>query len=59
VTLSNGTTTITDPTGAYVFAQLAPGTYTVSAAPAGHTPGSTTATVSTGLSATGVNLALS
>ncbi len=59
VSLSNGATTVTDAAGRYSFGPLTPGTYTVSAAPAPYNPGSTSATVSTGLSATGVNLALS
>ncbi len=58
VTLSNGAGTTTDSSGAYVFSGLAAGSYTVTASAAGHSPGTTTATVSTGLSATGANLAL-
>jgi hypothetical protein len=58
VTLSNGATTTTDASGAYAFSGLATGTYTVSSAPPGHNSGSANANVSTGVSATGVNLAL-
>jgi len=58
VSLSNGATTTTDAGGNYVFRGLAAGTYTVSAAPAGHNAGSVTATINIGLSAAGANLAL-
>jgi len=58
VLLSTGTTTTTDGSGRYVFGGLAAGTYTVSSAPPPYNLGSATATVSTGLSATGTNLAL-
>jgi len=58
VSLSNGATTTTDASGKYMFGALAAGTYTVSAAPAGHNSGSVTATIGVGLSATGANLAL-
>ena len=58
VSLNNGASTTTDGSGKYVFAGLAAGTYTVSAAPTGYNPGSATATVSTGMSALGTNLAL-
>ena len=58
VTLSNGATAVSDATGKYVFPGLAPGTYSVTATASGKS-GAATATVSLGLSATGVNLALS
>jgi hypothetical protein len=57
VTLSNGATATTDASGGYVFNGLVAGTYTVSAAPAGYNPGSASATVSAGVSAT-ANMAL-
>ncbi|MEO8621685.1 MAG: SdrD B-like domain-containing protein [bacterium] len=42
VTLSNGATTTTDASGAYLFANLAPSNYTVTvSAPAGYTPSPT------------------
>lgn len=58
VLLSTGATTTTDGSGRYVFGGLAGGTYTVSSAPPPYNLGSASATVSTGLSATGTNLAL-
>ncbi|HEV2029129.1 MAG TPA: carboxypeptidase regulatory-like domain-containing protein [Candidatus Dormibacteraeota bacterium] len=58
VSLNNGATTTTDANGNYLFGGLAAGTYTVTASASGHSPGSVSATVSTGLSAFGVNLAL-
>jgi hypothetical protein len=58
VSLSNGATTITDAAGNFVFTSLGAGTYTVVAAATGHNQGVTAVTVGTGLSATGVNLAL-
>jgi hypothetical protein len=59
VYLSNGATTVTDSAGKFVFGSLGAGTYTVIAVAASHNQGMATVTVSTGLSATGVNLALS
>jgi hypothetical protein len=58
VLLSTGATTTTDGSGRYVFGGLAAGTYTVSSAPPPYNLGSATASVSTGLSAIGTNLAL-
>ncbi len=58
VSLSNGATATTGASGNYVFGALTAGTYTVSAAPPSYNPGSVNATVATGLSATGINLAL-
>jgi hypothetical protein len=51
VSLSNGASTTTDGNGAYVFASLPAGSYTVTASPAGYGAASQTATVSTGVSA--------
>jgi hypothetical protein len=58
VSLNTHATATTDAEGKYVFGGLAAGTYAVSAAAPGYNPGSASATVSTGLSALGTNLAL-
>ncbi|HEV3103923.1 MAG TPA: PKD domain-containing protein [Candidatus Dormibacteraeota bacterium] len=57
VTLSNGATTTTDSQGNYVFANVSPGTYTVTASASGFTTGTQGVIVSTGISAT-ANFAL-
>jgi hypothetical protein len=58
VTLSSGSSTLTDTAGKYVFDNLSAGTYTVSAARAGYNPGSANATVTIGTSAVGTTVAL-
>ncbi|HEV2028883.1 MAG TPA: carboxypeptidase regulatory-like domain-containing protein [Candidatus Dormibacteraeota bacterium] len=50
VTLSNGATTTTDVTGAYLIGSLGAGTYTVSATAPGYGSAALSATVSTGAS---------
>jgi hypothetical protein len=51
VTLSNGATTTTDSLGNYVFANVSPGTYTVTASASGFTTSTQGVIVSTGVSA--------
>jgi len=58
VNLSNGTSVVTDSSGKYVFAGLAAGSYTLSAAQNGFNPGTANASVSIGQSAINVTLAL-
>jgi carboxypeptidase family protein/VCBS repeat protein len=58
VSLNSGPSTVTDANGNYVLSNVSPGTYTVTASAPAHNSGSTTASVSVGVSAFATNFAL-